>query len=175
MNKLEFLSAQLPYGLKLMQSCKNWFTPEPDRVVLLVGMSEHDLKMPEQYGNTPCEPSVFYRVDDILTGNSHLSDFTPIIRPLDSLVKECSQADYNDGKPFVPMYELNKLFDYGDVRLTYFTNSGLGWAISGGFGNIAITSDMMTKPIQLLLKWHFWPNKPEGEEVIWVMSDFNPY
>jgi hypothetical protein len=27
----------------------------------------------------------------------------------------------------------------------------------------------------LLLKFHFWPNKPEGEEVVYVTNEFNPY
>jgi hypothetical protein len=29
--------------------------------------------------------------------------------------------------------------------------------------------------IMLLLKFYFWSNMPEGEEVIWVTNDFNPY
>ena len=29
--------------------------------------------------------------------------------------------------------------------------------------------------VMQLFKWHFWPGMPEGEEVVYVTDDFNPY
>jgi len=28
---------------------------------------------------------------------------------------------------------------------------------------------------QQLIKWHFWPSMPEGEKVVYVSDEFNPY
>ena len=36
--------------------------------------------------------------------------YLPIIRPFESLTKECVQSDYNGGKPFIPIKELEILF-----------------------------------------------------------------
>ena len=159
MNKIEFLATQLPYGLKLMQSCKNWFTPEPDRVVTLTGLV---------YEDSYIEPYLFYR-DENTAGNFKLSDFTPIVRPLDSLVKECVQADYNDGKPFVPIEEL---------RECAICDADYMWLSAIEDDLASVDEKLQVGPfhlIMLLLKFHYWPNMPEGEEVIWVNSTFNPY
>ena len=162
MNKTEFLATQLPYGLKCVIA-KNF----------LESVFTYDAGA--------------YYSEFVKNGLKSI----PIIRPLDSLVKECVQADYNGGKPFVPALELIKLeekynkwkdpaptipYDIEIIQKPFgkvLKVSKLGeWVV---YLSLSEMERAKWYVIQQLLKWHFWPNMPEGEEVIWVTSEFNPY
>ena len=125
---------------------------------------------------------------------TEFAKFIPIIRPLDSLVKECVQSDYNDGKPFIPIVELAKIVwenEYPDLKYqslksesvfiaftdkkNVFGYDGNTCSFFGGKDGLACSVVNQIQLFQQLLKWHFWPNMPEGEEVVWVTETFNPY
>ena len=142
MTKQEFLAMSLPHELKMIQSRKEWFTPEPDRVILLTGLSELDNKMPEQYQNINCEPTVFYRIDEKSTGNDYVSKFKPICRPLSDLAKEIEHK----GEKFVPYKKLDWEFYSGE----------LGEYISFGDMHSGVINVLgYLSQLQLLLSWHF--------------------
>lgn len=166
MNKTEFLSASLPYGLKFMS--KGLYE---DAVMLLHGVVFSEVC--SQYGRFS------------------IKDVKPIIRPLDSLTKECVQSDYNNGKPFVPALELVKLEEkynkWVDIAPSIPYDIKI---IQKPFGKVlkvtkaeqwvvylSLTEMERARHyvIQQLIKWHFWPNMPEGEEVVYVTDEFNPY
>lgn len=151
MNKQEFLTASLPYGLKCIDTYDCVWTIHPYKDAL-----------------------------DTLRDNEHLSfenfikenEHSPcthrlIIRPLDSLVKECVQADYSNGKPFIPIEMLR-------------VEIGSGWCDAFEQALEALCEDksrilMMPYPfIKLFLKWHI-NLMDEGIEVVNVTDEFNPY
>ena len=182
MKKIEFLAASLPYDIQVMKICGD---------------------------------GVYDTIDKLTIRNLYefgISRFKPIIRPLESLTKECVQADYNNGEPFIPILELAEMvsekyaglysdkdgniivgydetygedeyevvdthiFSYDSDRIcfidkNYFDNDG-----DVRENSSYIIKDICSfKLIQQLLKWHFWPNMPEGEEVVYVTDEFNPY
>ena len=149
MTKQEFLAASLPYRAKFI----NKVTYE-DAVMLLHGV-------------------VF---DEVLSqyGKFSIKDAKPIIRPLDSLTTECVQTDYNDGKPFIPIKELERLFPYCNFYLLDDNGKIVIGFDNRDYDNDVTIEDMMLI-IQQLLKWHFWINMPESEEVVYVTNEFNPY
>jgi hypothetical protein len=169
MTKTEFLSASLPYGAKFIN--KGLYE---DAVMLLHGIVFNEAF--SQYGKFP------------------IRDVKPIIRPLDSLTKECIQADYNDGKPFIPIIELAKLGQSQKDNTKYifdewykdgiyyiakcdsrkFIFDGDAFRYRDIWGNIHMAQNQMLLFHQLL-KWHFYPNMPENEEVVYVNEEFNPY
>ena len=111
------------------------------------------------------------------------SYYQPIIRHIDTLTQECVQADYNNGKPFIPIVELARIafpqycIKFEDGRVWVDTD----WDIASfNFNGKDFVSDIFRVFNQLqlfqhLLKFHFWPNKPDGEDVVYVSDDFNPY
>jgi len=134
MNKIEFLSASLPYGLETMF----------DKTVVRL---------------------TFTNVYSAVNNNQ----VTPIIRHLDSLAQECVQADYNDGRPFIPIVEFYSLTSI-DLELIDINEWGEELVRL-----IKTNSPFQLSQFQQLLKFHFWPNKPESEEVVYVSDSFNPY
>lgn len=165
MTKQEFLAASLPYELILLGNYE-----KEEYTAVLGGI----------HGKRYYDPS----------GNE-IEDFKPIIRPLDSLTQECVQSDYNGGKPFVPIVELAKISGIAynthnyvveaDYR-GYILNIGILEFVYNIYGDffcsIGIPYARVDNQLQLfqqLLKWHFWPNMPEGEEVVYVNENFNPY
>lgn len=156
MTKQEFLSASLQYGLKIKSPYgfrPNW--KESTGIVRVVNLTG------DLYAD--------------IENRTFTDDFIPIVRHISDLTKECVQADYNDGKPFVPIVELNKLFNpYDGMELVYYINSGLGWRIDSSRCNTAITFDMMIKPIKQLFIWHF-DLITEDCEKVYVTDEFNPY
>jgi hypothetical protein len=134
-NKQEFLSTSLPYGLKV--SIKN------NDAFKLTSVS--------------CGSITLCGINDFLHKN--VSQVTPIIRYIDTLNKECVQADYNEGRPFIPIVELGWSYRFFLEYHSIGINPGV----------ISLEDSMM------LLKWHFWPNMSEGEEVVYVSQEFNPY
>ena len=160
MNKQEFLAASLPYGLK----CITNICSGQDKNLILPIMGINHIK--DNYTIR------FYTNGEY--GDCFLEDVIPIIRPIDSLTKECVQADYNDGKPFIPMKELERLFPYCNYYLLDDNGSTVIGFDNRDYDNDVTIEDMITVT-QQLLKWHFWPNMPEGEAVVWVTDEFNPY
>ena len=196
MTKQEFLAASLPYNLKC-QYC---------------GVISYDIDcdgddVNHQYGNKVAllKELRFYKkywiakcgVKSMALKRFNNGDgLLPIIRPLDSLTKECVQSDYNDGKPFIPIVELAKMCD---VRVKCFrdfkvetehfaygckSKDNLFWYNSNGAFQYSVVTNTkehilairnQLELFQQLLKWHFWPNMPESEEVVYVSENFNPY
>lgn len=180
MKKIEFLAASIPSEIMVMVE----WSSSP---INLVGMESRN-KAIIQFS----EKGAGYA--------THLDKSSPIIRHLDSLTKECVQANYNVGKPFVPIVELAKIalssyFKECDAIIndisfkteidgTFYTAST--GSLSFGYDSemasfYAINNDSLTlvdyqlQLFQFLIKWHFWPNMPEGEQVVYVTDEFNPY
>ena len=161
MKKIEYLTASLPYELK---------------VKILCGDGVFDTTTTLTVGN-------LYELGE--------SRMKPIVRPLSDLTKPITQANYNGGEPFVPMVELAKIkgiveesrFDRLYVK-TYPKEPEYFECLERTASPedhlcIAIYLPKITECeywiVEQLIKWHFWPNMPEGEEVVWVTSEFNPY
>lgn len=154
MTKLEFFAANLPNKLKVKVLCGDGYY---DSIVNLTMGRLYELGA---------------------------SRFVPIIRSFDSLTKEITQANYNEGKPFVPIVDLAKIADcryqWELVGEEAVYNTG-HWFMRFGFDGkdfIYYNGNRINNQLQLfqqLLIWHFWPNMPEGEEVAYVTKTFNPY
>jgi hypothetical protein len=167
MNKIEFLSASLPYGLKC--------TVDKPYDYKIIGLN---------LGHSP-----FITIHGEFTGSLYCEKFDkciPIIRHPDTLTQECVQADYNDGKAFIPILELAKKACPGWDWIIYNNNEccsdSIEFCYHGGSFLCTEKPDMINYVVynqlqlfQILLKFHFWPNKPEGEEVVYVTNEFNPY
>ena len=149
MNRFEFSAASLPHGLMFFYAGRD-------------GDFKGDTLKDDYNELVPLSliDSVGYCQDE--KGNEIDDQFKPVVRHIDTLNKECVQADYNDGKPFIPVVKLGwtqKLFVHQWSEST--TEAALA--------NLSFEDGMQ------LLKFHFWPNKPEGEEVVYVSDEFNPY
>ena len=172
MKKIEFLAASLPYGQKYYHFDGN---RETEHICLLTEY-RHD---------------EFTIADNEQEYYLELKNMIPIIRPLESLTKECVQADYNEGKPFIPAIELVKLEEkyskWVDIAPSMPYNVKI---IQKPFGKVLKVTKAEQWVVYLsltemeraryyiilqLIKWHFWPNMPEGEEVVYVTNEFNPY
>lgn len=172
MNKIEFLATELPYKLKVTEGNPN-----------------------DEYTYFGC----WFETDII---NDRIDKIIPIIRHIDDLTKECIQGDYNDGNPFIPIVELAKFenllepisFDTmedlsrgvrGCCAKDRFNHQWFMYSYRSGFsiwhkphGESDHSPTLLENQLQLfqqLLKWHFWPNMPEGEKVIYVTNQYNPY
>jgi hypothetical protein len=154
MNKIEFLSASLPYGLK------NTVVKPYDYTI--IGL------------NLGSEP--FISMNRESTGDVHTNFFDkciPIIRHLDSLTQECVQADYNNGEPFIPIVELAKMAVNGTEDFIENSIQSIYYFIDNK--NFSRMEFLPFVIIQQLIRWHFWPAMPEGEEVVYISETFNPY
>lgn len=154
MNKQEFLSASLPYGVKF--KIREWSTNQKSGIYKLAGIYETGVVNGFNY-------------DNHVTTDKHI----PIIRPLSDLTKECVQADYNNGEPFVPIVELERLFE--GFRFCILDNMGVTELEFHDCTCSDVTIQDVIPLFQQLIKWHFWPSMPEGEEVVYVSESFNPY
>lgn len=165
MTKQEFLSASLPYKIHLSRDGKKDGGRLRDiRVSNVIDLN--GCRLPDRYNVRVGSKSIYY---------NNIENYIPIVRPLTDLTKPIVQANYNNGKPFVPIVELNKLFNpYDGMELVYYINSGLGWRIDSSRCNTAITFDMMIKPIKQLFIWHF-DLITEDCEKVYVTDEFNPY
>ena len=65
----------------------------------------------------------------------------------------------HNGETFVPAEKLM----WDDSYVEAYHKNGINV-------NEATFSDVLK-----LIKWHFWPDMPEGEEVVYVTDNFNPY
>lgn len=162
MTKIEFLSASLPYQLKVKVLCGD---------------------------------GVFDTIDTLTIGNLYelgANRITPIVRPLSDLTKECVQADYNEGKPFVPIVELAKLL-YIEISWTrdftlkenrvqfdsYESANEFWYSIEHRCFMVTINGEDVPvhnqlQLFQFLLKWHF-NLMDESVEVVNITDEFNPY
>lgn len=121
-----------------------------------------------------------------------LQDVVPIIRPFSDLYKECVQSDYNDGKPFIPIVELAMIASENksapwvitkDMTCVYNDRykdefrlyDGFFHVISDNYRNSFTYIPPQFELFQQLIKWHFWHNMKEDEQVIYVTEEFNPY
>lgn len=96
----------------------------------------------------------------LLRRGFRLSDVKPIVRHDDDFVRECVQADYNGGRPFIPAVEL------------YKENTSLAAQL---LSRDKSQTKLTLTQWDMLLGWHFWFDKPEDEEVVYVTDTFNPY
>jgi hypothetical protein len=145
MTKTEFLSASLPYGLKVKKTVFGIYE--------LIGKNNSGTYL-VNYNDW---------VND--------SKIIPVIHPLSDLTKPCVQADYNDGNPFVPIkIMLNEIIEsWAEVGLNYPNDeTGLYKDI---VSNINYCEYWI---IKLLLKWHF-DLITEDCEKVYVTEEFNPY
>lgn len=143
MTKQEFLSASLPYGLKV--------TFEADEYNhSIVGVECNYVTLISHFNDY---------------GRAEIQKTIPIVRPLSDLTKECVQADYNDGKPFVPIVELAKI-DGGIWKN--------GDRIMFRLQPVDDISEIPFSCCQQLFKWHF-DLITEDCEKVYVTDEFNPY
>ena len=105
--------------------------------------------------------------------------YKPIVRSLDDLTKPIVQVDYNNGEPFMPIVELLKPnIDLNGAEFYWIETCICVKGSVGGFGGTILSIEnpcLSLNQFQLLLKWHFWPDMPGGEEVVYVTDEFNPY
>ena len=165
MNKQEFLAMSLPNGLK----CVCHYDDE-DLIETLHGIQcrGEDVSLDDYDGD--------------------VQGISPIVRPIISMAKECVQSDYNNGKPFVPIVELAKMFH---VDKKYNVSHYLYPRINGNICRVNCCVENTDgrymyyetsldfeicelRVVQQLIKWHFWPNM-DDEEVVYVDDEFNPY
>jgi hypothetical protein len=168
MTKQEFLAMSLPYGLKIKDS---FSTPN------LTGIMDNEY----HFGS-------YLSIDGV-------EEIKPILHPLSDLTKPIEHK----GEKFVPMYELLKTqgFSVGHIsnwglrfhpenKSAVITNSNWMLRYMGEVDSFFLNglkdwnkkhqkSRRQLTMFQQLIKWHFWPNMPENEEVIYVTDEFNPY
>lgn len=172
-----------------------------DKSAFLTASLNSKLKCKIKYVNGNLTPDV-YNFDIHMYNNIEI--IVPIIRNINDLANECCQLNYNGGKPFIPIVELAKLgtgqpYKKYSIRIenetiicselaksklrTYFkyTNIDFEYDIDDA-GFCYCNADGRDFPVsnqlelfRFLFKCHFWPNKPESEEVVYVDKDFNPY
>ena len=148
MTKLEFLAFNLPYGI-LFQRFEG---------------SLKLLSIDSSMGKKPERRSIQTFTQD--------EGYKPICRPLSDLTKKIVQADYNDGKPFIPIEQIKKDIGCGMHDLYFdWIRSFLG----AGESKYRISVNQAPFEIfQLFLKWHFAIGLEENE-FIPVTETFNPY
>jgi len=181
MTKQEFLSASLPYGLKLKSP---------------YGFRPNYKEKTTRSGIVRLTGDMYADIEN----NTFREDFIHIVRPLSDLTKECVQANYNNGEPFVPIVELAKI-EFGDISVIetkskknisgirfvdedsdtcvlayHYETSSFGAhverleKIKNEFINVYYQIELF----QHLLKWHF-DLITEDCEKVYVTEDFNPY
>ena len=157
MTKQEFLSASLPYELKVY----------------------YDGRARELHGIVDDQIYVDYNGIGTLMEGIEDVRITPIVRSLDDLTKPIVQVDYNNGEPFMPIVELLKPnIDLNGAEFYWIETCICVKGSVGGFGGTILSIEnpcLSLNQFQLLLKWHFWPDMPGGEEVVYVTDEFNPY
>ena len=113
---------------------------------------------------------------------------TPIVRHLSDLTKECVQADYNDGKPFIPILELANIASCstpwtsvsdGSVESSngivfYFNENSFDFVLYDHWRDFHVSIDFQLKLFQQLIKWHF-DLITEKCSKVYVTEEFNPY
>lgn len=103
-------------------------------------------------------------------GYSNIEELTPYFRSFDQLTKECVQADYNDGKPFVPVEWFE---NENNCEIDYFADN-LQVKMLFNDGNICDLELLPFGLVKQLLKWHFAIGFEKGE-YIEVTDENNPY
>ena len=170
MNKKEYMSMSLPYGLMIGD---------------------------EELNEFPMLTGIDYQSDQCLaihgdSGESDIDSVMPICFPLDYLTKEIQIKDYNNGKKFIPIVHLFNIC-YGEKLkksecLVFFSDDMYQLKFSGilfGFdildfsftcaarGEVNVIPNML-QLFQQLIKWHFAVGLNENE-FIPVTEEFNPY
>jgi hypothetical protein len=181
MNKQLLLSIGLMNGLKFVSKLDNADElPSNSKVWTCSGMSIlfgeyclHTVENNDAYAVSTCKP---------------------IIRPISDLTKEITQANYNDGNPFIPIVELAKIH-FMDISWTgnfnIDENGKVQFDSYESFCSFWFDERMKTfcfecsdftyevpRPLelfQLLWYWHFAPGLDEDVDVVDVTDEFNPY
>jgi hypothetical protein len=146
MKKIEFLAANLPNGLKL--KAPYGFRPN--------------------YKESTGVPRIVFLTGDLyadIENKTFPDDFIPIVRPLSDLTKPITQANYNDGKEFVPITELLKNNNFNTERMTFDAQCK--------YLDSFTTSPSFEDGMNLLM-WHFDLITEDCEKVL-VTDEFNPY
>lgn len=184
MTKTEFLSASLPYKIHLSRDGKKDGGRLRDiRVSNVIGLN--GCRLPDRYNVRVGSKSIYY---------NNIEDYIPIVRPLSDLTKECVQADYNNGNPFIPIVELAKIafqklkwdigFENGRCYLLY-SGGAMAYEFTFSIETLSFyclrcrTSEACAVPyqselFQLMYKFHF-DLITEDCEKIYVTDEFNPY
>ena len=138
MKKEEFLAMSLPFGLKMYKESLHGEIETP--YILTPEWLESALEFKNK----------------------------PILHPLSDLTKECVQANYNDGKPFIPMAEISNRNSF----ITYIRNQ---FVI--GINPIYKLDELPTFVTYLLVKWHFDISRliEKGEAIDINTLPENPY
>ncbi len=165
MTKQEYFSTALPHGLKVEITGKD----NEKRVVSVIGM--HDNGIVKREDGTKwhwLDVAVCHNLKDRINGYFYVLNYTPILRPLSDLTKECVQAHYNNGEPFTPMDE----FEFLAV-----CDADRNWisAVLDDFSSVDCKLEVAPFHfIKLLIKWHF-DLITEDCEKVYVSETFNPY
>ena len=148
MTKQEFLAASLPYGLK----CELEFRP--------------DSEIPYYYEQ---EQGKLFTLEGMMLDwyGNEIIKITPIVRPLSDLTKPITQANYNEGKLFVPLY---RLLENSGFNVSKMTEAEI-LEYAEVYSNIDL---IQLSDLHLYLIWHF-DLLDEGIEKVLVTDEFNPY
>ena len=153
MTKQEFLSACLPYKIHLSRDGKKDGGRLRDiRVSNVIGLN--GCRLPDRYSVRVGSKSIYY---------NNIENYIPIVRSLTDLTKPIVQADYNDGKPFVPIDIIQQLSGYDNYEKY--------------IGKIIRLKNIDEFPyylIEFCLQLHF-DLITEDCEKVYVTDEFNPY
>ena len=157
MTKQEFLSASFSYGLHLSRDGKT-DSGKLREIRISVREDLNGNKLPDRWTARVGSKAIYY---------TDLELYAPIVRPLSDLTKECVQADYNNGEPFVPIVEL--------LKNSYFDTSIMPRGEIMSFAHSYSRIELITlNDLPLYLKWHFDIITEECEKV-YVTETNNPY
>ena len=140
----EFLAASLPYRLWV----RFWDVNNKNN-------KNYSIASPYRIGN-------YY--DEF---ESEICRAIPIVRSLDSLTKPITQANYNEGKLFVPLY---RLLENSGFNVSKMTEAEI-LEYAEVYSNIDL---IQLSDLHLYLIWHF-DLLDEGIEKVLVTDEFNPY
>lgn len=157
---IHHLARRLPYGLLMENSTE---------IVLLKGLHE-DAARGGLIAN------VWTKLKTVINGCSGISReeylyysgvqrLKPILRPLTDLTKPISQANYNEGKEFVPLDEIV-------IKSTYLIGAS---EIEMCVNNKNWIKHLPYEVIELLLQWHFVIEEPNGTWIDVNSLDKNLY
>lgn len=151
MTQLEKYSLHLPYDIKGIVYYPNVFPGEKISLSIKGGI------------NGQCD---IYEWCD----NTYITK--PYLRPLNHLKKLISQKNYNEGKPFVPLSELERMrgIYQKDFPIEETYKDLIKDLVSHTNLNIRVPFDYINQ----LIKWHFCIGFEEGE-YIEVTKENNPY
>ena len=133
---LKHLAPYLPYKLKYKDCYGNIST-----------LNRLDVDTPEKTRANACNAH----------GGLVLFNIEPILRPLSDLTKPITVEDYNDGKEFVPIMELQRIEPEYPLLIE---DDSIFFTDACNLNMLEISR--INKLFQLLYQWHFAIDIPEG-------------